>query len=384
VLCWWRYLHRGRRRDAVGAGAALVVAGLAHAYALLMAPVLAMAALAFPAARRREVLTRTLVPLGVALLAMTPFLLLVSRNAKGSPDPRPISVTNLGRTAIEIVVSNSRPFLSPAVTATALTLGVVVIALAAAGIVVSWRRGGDGRVVAVLVATWAVLPPAVMVLGQALAHKPGLVSRYWFVSAPALAWGVGLALAAVAVRRRAVAVGVLVVLALVGIPSQAFIRTPDGHGGQGWHVLPAVLSTPGLSGMPVVLDGWGFRSLVANDPAFPWSRLPLVRDPSPDGLINPQEWSPGSPAFTAMVAANPSIVVFQDRRRSLTRPPTAESFRMSDPVLKVWSTPVVLCSHYGDALGVFSQPGRAPATSGTELARQIEAVAPGHIRCTVP
>ncbi|HEY4023204.1 MAG TPA: glycosyltransferase family 39 protein [Pseudonocardiaceae bacterium] len=72
---------------------------------------------------------------------------------------------------------------------------------------------------------WLVLPPIVLILGSAL--KPVYVQRYLLFCLPALALVVGAGLATVAVAPRVVG---LVLLAVLGLPTQSAVRQVGGHG----------------------------------------------------------------------------------------------------------------------------------------------------------
>jgi len=381
VACWLAWLRTGRRRWAVGLGCAFLALGLLHPYSLLMVPVMLVASLSFPRDTRRSALIRTLIPSAAAGLVLAPFLLLVARSAQGSPDPRPVSLANIARTTLELAVSNSRPVVAPAVTASAITLTLVVLGLTLAGVAVSWRRGSAGRVVAVLLVAWGVLPPTVLMLAQVLAGTPGLVSRYWFFVLPALAWAAGISLDRVAEWRRPIAIVMTVAVVLLGLPSQVFVRSIDGHSGRSWQLLPTALSAPGLAPLPVLLGGWSYRGLLSNDPAFPAARLPLVRDPGPTGLVNPRRWGPQSAAYERLVATAPAVVVYQSGNDALVAPPTAGDFSSFTDVRGMWPSAVLRCLWFGDALGVFTKSGNAERLRAADLGRQLEAVDPGRVRC---
>ena len=383
VLFWWRSVHRGGVGYGVGLSASLVAAGLAHAYSLLIIPVLVLAALAFPREEIRRAVRRTLVPTVLALGALAPFLVVVLRNASGSPDPPAITVINVGRTLVEVVVSSSRPATSPGVTLSALALAISCLTFWVAGIVVTWREGGESRVVAVLVASWFLLPPTALIALQIATGKPGMISRYWFAEVPALAWGIGITLASLSRRNARTPVVMVVLLGLLALPSQMFIRTDDGHSGLAWQKLGAVLNQPSVAGIPLVTNGANYRGLIANQPDLPPSRLPLVMDPKTAGLINPKLWGLGSAPFAALVADHSTVIIYVYRHRELTSPPSAASFGASGGALAVWSRSVLTCAYFGDALGIFIQPGAKEPANATLMRKEIEAIAPAYIQCRV-
>lgn len=379
VVCWWAYLRRGRWGYAAGLVAALVAAGLLHVYALLVIPVLVIAVTAAPLRSRRGDLVRTVVPSLVALVLLSPFLRLASTGARGSPNPAPVTPTNLAETFLWLVTTGRSRLVAVG--------GAAFVLVAVGGYVVGWVARGQVRTLAVLAAAWLVAPPAGLTLLQVVTGKPGVVTRYWSFGLPALAVGVGLALGAVAVRHLVVMVAALAVWAGLSLPAHISIRGVDGHYGLRYQTIPAVLDLPALASLPVLIQSSDYRGLVANDPQFPASRIPLIVDTPARGPVDPVHPQPvgsGSAQFQAMVRGAPVVIAYQYRRQKGGLP-TAAAFR-SFPLpsaLSVYDEPVVLCDYFGDALGVFAQqPDAVPAASREELARRIEALNPARITCS--
>ena len=100
-------------------------------------------------------------------------------------------------------------------------VGWALLLLAVAGLAVLWRRGRAG---AVLVAGWLLLPPPLLLTISALI-TPAYVDRYLFPAAPALALAAGIAVASLG----RLAVPVIVIVAALGLPTQADYRQRNGH-----------------------------------------------------------------------------------------------------------------------------------------------------------
>jgi mannosyltransferase len=122
-------------------------------------------------------------------------------------------------------VKGLRALIGPATMADAAGLAV------AAGIVVSAIAGRErlraawpGSVPA-LCLPWLILPPAILLIGSLV--TPLYTLRYVLLCLPAIALLVGAALSALGWVAGAAA---LVVIALLGLPTQRAVRGPDGHG----------------------------------------------------------------------------------------------------------------------------------------------------------
>lgn len=122
-------------------------------------------------------------------------------------------------------VKGLRALIGPATMADAVALAV------AAGIVVSAIAGRERLRAAwpgslpALCLPWLVLPPAILLIGSLV--TPLYTLRYVLLCLPAIALLVGAALSALGWVAGPAA---LVVIALLGVPTQRAVRGPDGHG----------------------------------------------------------------------------------------------------------------------------------------------------------
>ena len=219
----------------------LVVLGLLHAYALVLVLVLLTVALLAPETdRRRE--TVALLRAGVlTFVALTPFFWVLSQDPVGDPNPADLTPVNLAVELLRLTAGVLRPPAAPLV-------GAAGLVLAACGVVVGWRRGGRARSGAVLAASWLVIPPAALCLAQAAVEAPGLIARYWTHSLPAIGLAGAFALQAVWSRRRALAAAILVVVGILGLPTQLAIRSVHGHGDRGWRAAHGAAAAAGAVG----------------------------------------------------------------------------------------------------------------------------------------
>jgi mannosyltransferase len=113
---------------------------------------------------------------------------------------------------------------------TAVTADVVILAIAA-GVVVSALLGRDrlranwpGSLPA-LCLPWLILPPAILLVASVI--TPVYTLRYVLLCIPAIALLAGAALASLGWVAGTAA---LAVIAVLGVPGQLHVRTPDGHG----------------------------------------------------------------------------------------------------------------------------------------------------------
>lgn len=371
VLCWWDGLAtRGRR---LGLAAAVLGLGLLHPYALLIVPVLVLTSWLTPSGTRVEGL-RTALTCAVGLLPLTPFLLVVSRGAVGQVDPAPVSVPNLAAEVLRLPVAMLSPPLAP-------LASVAVWLLVATGLVGGWwRRRVPTRPLLLLVG-WLTVPPLTLCTIQLAGVGPGLVARYWTLCLPAVAIAAALALDALWRRRAALGAVALLLLAGLALPAHGVFRTPDGHLGQRWRDIGAVLALTELDQAPLLVLGWTYRAVVSNDPGLV-DRMPLVRDPAPTGHVNPRLHRASSPVFAELVASHGVVVVLQDETGYSDALPTRRSFPGFRAELEAYPVLAVRCAWFGEPLGVFaaSSASLSPARSG-QLAHDIAAIAPAHVRC---
>ena len=122
-------------------------------------------------------------------------------------------------------VKDLRQLIGPA------TMVDVVALVIACGIVVSVLAGRErlraswpGSLLA-LCLPWLILPPAILLLGSLI--TPIYTLRYVLLCIPAIALLAGAGLAALGWVAGTAA---LAVIAVLGVPTQAHVRTPDGHG----------------------------------------------------------------------------------------------------------------------------------------------------------
>lgn len=225
--------------------------------------------------------------------------------------------------------------------------------------------GAAGRLVRVPVSTGA----------------PGLVTRYWLFSLSAIPILAACALAPLGRRSLTAALVCIGALAGLGIPSQILLRGVDGHLGQGWLDLPAALSVPLLRSAPLLTGSWNYHGLVSNDPVIA-KRIPLARNPDPSGRIIPQLSGPASPAFRALIRTDRRVVVLATARSASSALPTRGSFGEFRIVLRTYPATAAACTWFGQPLGVFTTAaGALTAIQKKVLDGQLEAIAPGHVRC---
>jgi hypothetical protein len=114
-----------------------------------------------------------------------PFLLAVAQRASGQPNASEVTVVNV----VEEFLRLPAGVLSPPL---AVPFAIAALALAAAGFVLGWFRGGRIRRSAVLAAVWLLVPPISLGVFQVATGSPGLVARYWVISMAPIAIGAAL------------------------------------------------------------------------------------------------------------------------------------------------------------------------------------------------
>lgn len=371
VACWARDDLTTRPRRQVELTALVVLAGAVHPYTLAVVPVLVLTSYLVPRSDRRRETMITARSTGLAILLLVPFLVVVVQHSTGQPNVLAVRPINLVSTAARLPVE----ILSPPL---AVASAACFLVLAAAGLYLAARGRVEPRG-AVLTALWLFLPPVLLVALQVVTGSPGLVTRYWLFSLPALA-GAG-AFALVRLRPRAAVAAVCIAIVAVSAPTEVVARTADGHLGRGWVLLPSVLDRPGLARAPLLAGGWNYHGLVANDPAVA-ARMPLVLDPSTSGRVVPQHDRPGSAAFAALVRRDHLVVALASARSPATTIPSASGFAEFTAELRAFPVAVVQCRWFGQALGVFTTAaaGLTPAAARL-LAAEIRAASPRDVRC---
>ena len=375
VLVWGdERLDTSRLRPLLLAGL-IALAGAAHPYALLVAPVLVTVSVLAPRSdRRREVLTTTAAS-AAALLVLSPFLHAVATRAAGQPDPPRVTAAAL----VEELLRLPAAVLAPPL---AVPFAVAALGLAATGLVLAWL--GGRRRFATLAGTWLLLPPLALCVLQVATGAPGLVARYWVMSLPALALATGHALDVIWSRRRVLALASLGVLVVLALPAHLAVRAVDGHLGHRWRALPQVFEQQALRDAALLAEGWSYRGLVSNDPAIA-ARMPLAVDPVPSGRINPEVAPSTSEAFLALVEAHDVVVVLQSEQGYTQELPNRRSFPSYRAELEHYPAARVLCSYFGEPLGVFARTRDAlPTSEARTAAAGIESLAPARVRCRVP
>lgn len=375
ALCWSRFMQRGGWQDGVGVTVGLVFGGLMQAFSILLVGALLIASFAAPIGSRRSDLRRTGVVCIAALAILSPYLLYIARNASGQPDPPAVSAINVIATTAGLPVAVTTPPL-------ALVFAGIVLVLACLGFVLGWMQEGSRRSLAVLAAAWFLLAPLVLVGFQALTGSPGLITRYWVYTVPALAAGAAVPLAFLRSKSTAIGLSALLVVTALALPTQVYLRSADAHHGERWQQLQAVLAMPGLSGLPLVTRDWNYRGLVANDSTAA-RRMPLANDPVAERRINPTFAEPGSLQFEQFLDTQSAVIAYK-RREDTLQVPTQQSLAKGEPVLEKFTEPVLLCSFHGDGLGVLARSGAEPFADPAEVALQIEALSPENITCSTP
>lgn len=198
-----RALAGSRRRWWVGYGCSVAALGLLNLFALLLLAGHAV----FVCHQFRPELVRWLHTAGLGCIPVVPILALaVNQRDQLSWVTRPDANTGgdlagwFAGSALSAVVAN------------------VLI-----GLYLGRRQGRPALVW--LAVPWLVLPPLLLILGSEL--RPVYVQRYLAFCLPALALLVGAGLATVAVAPRVVG---LVLLVVLGLPTQSAIRQVGGHG----------------------------------------------------------------------------------------------------------------------------------------------------------
>lgn len=361
-----------RRRGAVTL--CVVLLGLSHAYALLLLPALLLADVLGPRNGRPNTASFA-VSAAAGCLLLAPYLWFLKARATGQVDPAPVTALNLVEEFLRLPLGVLSPSL--AVICALLVIGFAVLGAISAG------RGSSPahRDLAVLAALWTATPPIVLAVLQAGTGAPGLVARYWLFALPGLAIGVALLSPRLArTRPVAPALGLLVVLVLA-LPTHVAVRGVNGHLGQRWQLLPAALKVPGLEQAPILVEGWNYRGLLATDPGAV-GRMPLALDPAPSGRVNPVQASVGTATYQRFAAQHDVVLAYQKRPGSKGSIPSRQSFGAFRAELRPYPHARVLCSYFGDALGLFtSLPHRTGPDGSAAVAARLEAIAPDHIRC---
>jgi mannosyltransferase len=198
-----RALTECRRRWWIGYGCAIGALGLLNLFALLLLAGHAV----FVLVQGRPVVRAWLVAAGLGCVPSVPIVALaVNQQDQLSWVTRPDANAG-GDLAVWLAGS--------------------VLSVALAGVLIGLYLGRQRRryALAWLAVPWLVLPPVILVLGSEL--KPVYVQRYLAFCLPALALLIGAGLVTVARTPRVVG---LVLLVILGLPTQSEIRQVGGHG----------------------------------------------------------------------------------------------------------------------------------------------------------
>lgn len=261
VALWHRSQPEARSRWwGVGYGAAVVGMGLAHLYTLTLLPALAVAAVLWGGGRRQR-LARTLLPAGLAVLALVPHIGLNLAHPTGSPTDPPLSVASL----LEVI-----RLMMPEAMA-----GAVVIVMLVG--VVGGRGEARDRSAVVLGLLWLLVPTALLLAAKLTLDLPVTRVRYLLFVTPAVALLVAVGLRRLARTSLVLAVIVVTVLAGLGVPRQVDIRQLDGHNRD--QALAPLLGDLTRLGVPIVVANRSATRLV-NAATYPESLLTDTVDPA--------------------------------------------------------------------------------------------------------
>ncbi len=370
-----RFSQHGRIWDGVGMGLFLAAAGLMHSYSLTIVAAWFVAALIAPVGKRDRSMLRICVPSAISITILSPYLWFVAQHAKGQPNVAAVSFGSILDTALQTPAGQLNTLTKLFV---AILVGLVLI-----GFVVGWRAGPNGKMVTVLAACWLIVPPMVLITFQLITNSPALVVRYWALCLPGLAILTAIGLRALSRKSWIAAIGCLIVLVLLGVPTQLAFRGVDGHSGAQYAALPRLLSQQSVDSLPIWIGPW-WRSLEAVAPGVVAVRAPLVEDPAASGRIHPLILGTDTLTFQQLVTQSPGLIAYPGLVRQVGIPAARQfaDFVSFAPVAKVFSQPWVRCNYYGNGLAVFAQPDRtsqlAPAP---QMAAQIMNAAPGHVTC---
>lgn len=257
VLCVTA-LQRDRRAWWWGYGGAVVGATLLNVFMVLIIPVHGLLAW-----RRRPAGWRWLATSGVAVAALTPFLLFSRTQIRQVGWISQLNWRNVTDVVEHQYFDHSAPF--------AVLSGVVLAAAIVASRTGRWLPDDATRQLVRLCITWIALPTVVVLVYSAVS-KPLYYPRYLLFTAPAMAILLAVCVCGITVRRRQL-IGVLVAFALAAAPN--FVAERGRHAKEGWDysqvadVIEAH-SSPGDCLMVDNTTGWApgpIRALLAGRPA---------------------------------------------------------------------------------------------------------------------
>lgn len=378
VYAWWRLRVSGQRRYAAGLVVALVAAGLMHAYSLTIILPLVLMSVVMPYADRRRELAGLLFASGCGVLLLLPYFWYLLGHARGNPNSLNMSPVSIAKMWVKLPVFDVAPAL-------ALAFSAAVVGLAVLGTLAMWRGSPGTRPLVFVAVAWLLLPPLTLILVQLALSKPTLVYRYWLFVIPALAILVGLALWSLSHRSGTLAISASILLVVLAVPTQISIRQLDGHNGQAYLTIAQTMETDQFAHEPVLTNGAAYRSILANSPDDLAPRFPLIASVPghPANVLFPKLLGTDSLQFQAL-AKQDTVLVFQALTVSSRQVPTKSTFLGSAAALEYFSKPLVLCSYFGHAVGVFAKPSVvATESEKQQMATVLAAPTPERIRCKV-
>ncbi|MFG2072897.1 glycosyltransferase family 39 protein [Nonomuraea maritima] len=271
VFAFWA-LHRalerptGRRWAVYGVAVALVCC--AHLFAVLVLPAQVLLV-------RRAVLGRMAAALGLGCVPAVVLGLI------GYGERHAISW--IPQRGIDVLAT------FPKMVSEAAVLGVVLFAMALAGVALLWvsrhERAGAG-VWSLALAGWLLLPPLLLL---AVSHlvTPVYVDRYLFVTAPALALPAGLAVASLPRMHVVAGIAVVVLGCALAFPEHVGVREENGRTDNVPWALRVITAEPGdaiVYGQSQLRGGFDYYA----DSLMPADVLRIGQAPDPEGFSYPE------------------------------------------------------------------------------------------------
>lgn len=332
VICWHLALKRRSRWAPAGYCAALVGAGLFHLFSLTVIVALVICAWFLDGAQRRRNLLWTIVPAAVAFVVLSPYFLLSYLEAPGTSNPYDASLRSLGMMFSGMFTALGVP---AQVSPVSWGLLLMIVAMGCVGFLTNLSRY---RSLAIICATWAVVPPVVLLLAHVLADLPTTQPRYWLFAVPA--WCIVAALGLDWVWRKSPLVAVLVVAVAVAlaIPSQIEIRATNGHTkSSDLRALDAALRVPALAGLPIVVaQPTEYNTLRGYGPDIVATRIRLSDNPDDAGryLIARH---PSQDEITAALADTDAVILVSWEPREMgSWPESLRAAGFADAVVQCW------------------------------------------------
>ncbi|MDP3972711.1 MAG: glycosyltransferase family 39 protein [Candidatus Nanopelagicales bacterium] len=272
AVSWWRSLLTDRRLWSVLYGACYLAVGLMHMYGLLVIIPLVFVALVSPVGSRRSSVLRTVIPVLLATVALSPYIHLAARNAPGPANIRELTPANLVRTLADAIGS---PWLAAA-----------LLVMALIGLFLTRVTDSSQRRLRALAAAWAFGLPLVLVVAQVVGMRT-LIPRYFLFAIPGL-----VVLAALGLWRLyhwwpPLGIAGLGIMVAFGVPGQLEVRQENGHRAGPVRQVAAAVNVPALAGLPVVARpaDLTLRRLAAYAPEVIERRMPWYQRPEAKGKL---------------------------------------------------------------------------------------------------